>query len=96
VLRDQQVVDDAVPEVRGEHLARLGPAGNEADRASRVVGVVAQLPLERQQAGFRIDLEGERVPGVPLVAAAAPILPPQLAEPIGVRADHEPPRTARP
>jgi hypothetical protein len=33
--------------------------------------------------------------GAPLVAAAVTILPPQRAERIGVRADHEPPRTAR-
>ena len=55
----------------------------------------AQLLLERKQVGLGIHLEGQGVQGVPLLAAAAPVLPPERAEGIEVRADHEPPRTAR-
>jgi len=95
LLRHQQVVDDPVAEVRREDLARLRAAGDEADRGSRAVAVGAELLLEREQVRFGVRLEGERIARVPLVAAAAAVLPPQLAERIEIRADHEPPRTAR-
>jgi hypothetical protein len=94
LVRHQQVVDDPVAEVRREDLARLWAAGDEADRGSRAVALGAELLLEREQVRFGVRLEGERIARVPLVAAAAAVLPPQLAERIEVRADHEPPRTA--
>jgi hypothetical protein len=55
--------------------------------------VVAQLLLKHEQLGLGVHLERQSAVGVPLVAAAATILPPQRAEGIKVRADHEPPRT---
>ncbi len=55
----------------------------------------AEILLECKQLGLGIHLEGQRVKGVPLVAAAVAILPPQRAERVELRADHEPPRTAR-
>ena len=41
-----------------------------------------------------VDLESQGVRRIALVAAAPAIAPPQGAERIDVRADHEPPRTA--
>ena len=38
---DQQVMDDAVPEVGGKDLARLGAVGDEADGVARTIGVGA-------------------------------------------------------
>ena len=86
---------DPVAEVRGEDLARLGAGGDEEDRSSWPVAVAAKLLLEREQAGLGVHLEGERIKGVPLVAAAVAVVPPQRAERVEIRADHEPPRTAR-
>ena len=58
--------------------------------------MLLQLLLWGEELCLRVDLERQRVDGVPLVAAAIPILPPQLAEGVKVRAAvHDPPRTAR-
>src|SRR5438309_8560862 len=93
--RHQEVVDHAIPEVRGKHLARLGTIGHKTDRRARAVAVVAEVPLECQQLRLGVDLNGQSTERVPFVAAAYPVLPPQRTERIQVTADHEPPRTAR-
>lgn len=93
--RHQHMVHDPVAEVGGEDLARLGTARDETDGAARAVGVLAQLLLKHEQLGLGVHFERQGTLGVPLVAAAVTILPPQRAEGVEVRADHEPPRTAR-
>jgi len=54
-----------------------------------------QLLLQRQQMRLGVDLERQGIEGVALIAAALTIVPPQRREGIQVRADHQPPRTAR-
>jgi hypothetical protein len=55
----------------------------------------AELGLQLEELRLEIGLEGELVLGVPLVPAAGAVLPPELAEGVEVRVDHEPARTAR-
>jgi hypothetical protein len=88
-------VDHAIPEVRGEHLARLGTTSHKTDRRARAIAVVTQVPLQCQHLRLCVDLEGQSIERVAFVAAADAVLPPQRAEGVEVRADHEPPRTAR-
>ena len=95
LVGDQKVVNNPIPEVSREDLAWLGALRDEADGSPRLVGVLPQLALEHDQVRLRIDLEGKGIQCVPLVAAAVSVLPPQLTELVEVRADHEPPRTAR-
>jgi len=95
LMRDQQVVDDAVPKVRCEDLARLRAFGQEADRRSRPVAAAAKLGLQCEQVALEGELEVESAPGVPLVAPADAVMPPELGEGKEIRADHDPPRTAR-
>ena len=73
LARHQHVVHDTVAEVGGEHLARLRAVGDEADRPPRPVGVLPQLALQRQQLGLGVDLEGQGVERVALVAAAGAV-----------------------
>ena len=54
-------------EVGGENLARLGAAGDEAERPPGAVGVVAQLMLQAQQRRLGVKLDGEGVQDVALV-----------------------------
>jgi len=61
----------------------------------QVKTTAAKLLLEREQLGLGVHLEGARIKGVPLVAAAVAVMPPQRAERVELRADHEPPRTTR-
>ncbi len=95
LVRDQEVMDDAVAEVCGEDLPRLRALRQEADRPSRPVAAAAKLGLECEQVAFETDLEREGTARVPLVPAADAVVPPQLREGEEVRADHDPPRTAR-
>ena len=80
LVGDQEVVNNAIPEVCREDLARLRARRDEADGPPWVVGVLPEFALERDQVRLRIDLEGEGIQGVPLVVTAVAILPPQLAE----------------
>ena len=57
LVRGQQMVDNAVAEIGREHLARLGTAGDEADRAPRPVGVRA---LHRSGEGLRTSSKSAR------------------------------------
>jgi hypothetical protein len=61
--------------------------------------VLTKLALELEESGLGVDLEGKRVRRAALVSAAGVVLPPEVFEGIevgaGVRADHEPVRTAR-
>src|SRR5205823_3923675 len=99
VPRDEQVMDHSVAEVGGEDLSRLCAVRHEADRSPGSVGVLTKLALKLEEPRLSVDLEGEGVHGVSLVAAAGVVLPPEAFEGIevgaGVRADHEPVRTAR-
>ena len=76
LVGDQQMVHDPVAEIRREHLARLRPVGDEAHRAPRAVAAIAKLGLQCEQVGLGIQLEGERVGAVALVAPAAPVVAP--------------------
>ncbi|MDT4877881.1 hypothetical protein FQZ97_1134340 [compost metagenome] len=64
------MVDDAIPEGGGPHLARLGPGDHEADRAARPVRAVQQLVVQLEEVLLQVLLEPPRTVGVALVAAA--------------------------
>ena len=95
LVGDEQVVHDAVAEIRREHFARLRSVGDEAHRTPWAVGARAQFALQCKQPGLRVEFEGERVGGVALVAPATPVKAPERRERKNVRADHRPLRTAR-
>jgi predicted RNase H-like HicB family nuclease len=80
LVRDEEVVDDAVAEIGGEDLARLRARGDEADGRPRAVGVGAQLLLEAEQVRLRVRLEGERGQRAALAPAAGAVLPPERLE----------------
>lgn len=91
----QQVMHDVVAKVRGKHFARLRSVGDETHRAPRAVGAIAQGRLKIEQFGLRVELEGEGVDRIALVAAAATIMVHQRPIRKNVRVDQRPPRTAR-
>jgi hypothetical protein len=61
LIGDQEVVHDAIAEVGGEDLARLGACGDEADGRSGPVGVGAQLLLEGQQARLKLICKDQEI-----------------------------------
>ena len=84
----------AIVEIGGKDLSWLRAISNKADRSPRLVGVGAQLLLEREQVCLRVQFEGQGIYRVAFIAAALAKVPPQISKRIEVGADHEP-RTGR-
>ena len=69
----EQVVHDAVAELRGPHLARLGAGDGKADTAAGAVAAVQQLGVQVAQVALYMLLELARAGGVALVLAAVDV-----------------------
>jgi len=62
---------------------------NKTDRAARSVGARPQLALQGQEFGLSIELEGERIEGVALIATTGAILSPEVGKGVEItRTNH--------
>jgi hypothetical protein len=103
----QQVVDYPVAKVGGEDLPLLRLGHEKGQGGLGDVGAILQGLVQGQQVGFQIALEGQRIVGVALTAAALPVgavegcqaeervTRPRATAGLGQgrRGDHAPPRT---
>jgi hypothetical protein len=103
----QQVVHHGVANVGGEDLPLLGFGHQKGQGGPGDVGATLQGPVQGQQVGFQIALEGQGIVGVALAPAALPVgaieglqAEERMPRPWapggrcqGRRGDHAPPRT---
>ena len=68
-------MNNAVPEVGCEDLAKLGLSGREKNRARRKIGLSFELLLKLEDIFFGINLELQRIYCIALVPAACEITP---------------------
>ena len=96
LVRHQEMVHDTVAEVGGEDFAGFGAIGDEADGTSLGGRCACAAPAASARRFASALTSKARVFRVcAFVAAALTIVPPQRCKGVEVRADHQPPRTAR-
>ena len=89
------MVHHAVTKIGGKDFARFWPRSDKADRSAWPVSMAAEFLLQPKEISLSIHFKRQGIYRIALVPAALPIVPPQGAEGIDVRADHRQPRTAR-